>query len=414
MKKLLYVLITFFLCIFIIELFSFTVLSIKNTHFSRKAILEDQQVIIENSGSFKTQIDREIPNFLKLDILHPYLGFVYNDPTPADQLGFRNTLSPIQKKGENKVILGIVGGSFAWGTFVAGMGTLIDRLKQDEAFKNKEIVPIRLAAGGYKQPQQLMTLNYFLSLGAEFDILINIDGFNEATLPVLENIPKNTNPFFPRLWSIRVAPMSDPDFFNLIVEGKHYRNRRVQIAKIFHSETFSSSFTLNLIWQLIDNLIEKKINEINDRALRTEPTTSSYVSTGPNLNLEGRDLYQELANIWKRSSIQMNALSKANDIQYYHFLQPNQYLPGSKPLTAEERKVAVISESFKRIVQEVYPVLQKSSDDLKKKGIKFKDLTMTYADQNQSLYIDACCHVNSEGYNIFADRIAKFILSTKK
>ena len=34
---------------------------------------------------------------------------------------------------------------------------------------------------GYKQPQQLMAYNYLLSLGAEFDAVINIDGYNVIT-----------------------------------------------------------------------------------------------------------------------------------------------------------------------------------------------------------------------------------------
>jgi hypothetical protein len=48
---------------------------------------------------------------------------------------------------------------------------------------------VKATIGGYKQPQQLMALNWFMALGGEFDIVINLDGFNDVALPALENVP---------------------------------------------------------------------------------------------------------------------------------------------------------------------------------------------------------------------------------
>ena len=36
-------------------------------------------------------------------------------------------------------------------------------------------------------------------MGAEFDVLINLDGFNEAVLPITENIPYETAAAYPQL-----------------------------------------------------------------------------------------------------------------------------------------------------------------------------------------------------------------------
>jgi hypothetical protein len=60
------------------------------------------------------------------------------------------------------------------------------------------------AVPGSKQPQQLMTLNYYIALGAEYDLIINVDGFNEIVLPITDNYLTGTNPFFPRAWSFRL------------------------------------------------------------------------------------------------------------------------------------------------------------------------------------------------------------------
>jgi len=40
---------------------------------------------------------------------------------------------------------------------------------------------------GFKQPQQLQVLTYFLSVGQEFDMVVNIDGFNDVVWALNNN-----------------------------------------------------------------------------------------------------------------------------------------------------------------------------------------------------------------------------------
>ena len=54
-------------------------------------------------------------------------------------------------------------------------------------FQSKEIVILKFANPAHKQPQQLLTLNYYLSIGQELDMVINIDGFNELAVSYLNN-----------------------------------------------------------------------------------------------------------------------------------------------------------------------------------------------------------------------------------
>ena len=56
----------------------------------------------------------------------------------------------------------------------------IQELKSHPRFANQEIVLLNTAVGGYKQPQPLMVVSYLLALGAHFDAVINIDGFNDV------------------------------------------------------------------------------------------------------------------------------------------------------------------------------------------------------------------------------------------
>ena len=118
--------------------------------------------------------------------LHPYFGFVKisdaerdinNHGFPAAPYDY-----PFVKQNENQVVIGVFGGSVAAGFVGAGQERLVERLKQSPSFKDKEIVLLNFAQGGYKQPQQLLILSYYLVVGQKLDMVINLDGFNEVAL----------------------------------------------------------------------------------------------------------------------------------------------------------------------------------------------------------------------------------------
>ena len=55
----------------------------------------------------------------------------------------------------------------------------VDAIRAIPRFAGKQIWVVSFALGGYKQPQQLMVLAYYLSLGQPLDVVVNVDGFNE-------------------------------------------------------------------------------------------------------------------------------------------------------------------------------------------------------------------------------------------
>ena len=127
--------------------------------------------------------------------IHPYVGYVETPPKAlggdsngrlhaydVTPYGYADTASPIQTRAPDRLIIAVTGGSVAWSFHMHGTARLKALLQNAPALADKEIVFVNLAVSGYKQPQQLMTLNYMLILGAQFDIVINIDGFNEAAL----------------------------------------------------------------------------------------------------------------------------------------------------------------------------------------------------------------------------------------
>ncbi len=97
--------------------------------------------------------------------------------------------------------------------------------------------------------------------------------------------------------------------------------------------------------------------------------------------------------------------------QYAHFLQPNQYVSFTKKFTPEELRVAYIdNHPYKLPVERGYPFLRQYENLLVKKGVKSYDLTLVFKDITDSIYTDACCHVNEKGNCLIATTIGEIIL----
>jgi hypothetical protein len=121
-------------------------------------------------------------------------------------------------------------------------------------------------------------------------------------------------------------------------------------------------------------------------------------------------MFTDYAEIWARSSLEMELLCAGYGIRYLHFLQPNQYLPGSKTLTAEERAVAydqAVGDTQR--VATAFPIFAARGRDLRIQGVDFIDLTMLFKDEPRSVYLDTCCHLNQLGNQQLAEAIARAI-----
>ena len=103
-------------------------------------------------------------------------------------------------------------------------------------------------------------------------------------------------------------------------------------------------------------------------------------------------------------SQQLAHLCATNGFEYFHFLQPNQYVPGSKVLAPEEVRDAYRPASrTAKLVPEAYEDLRAAGQQLVAAGVRLHDLTGVYAEVEEAVYIDACCHVNGMG-NVYMAR----------
>lgn len=351
-----------------------------------------------------------------IDTLHPYLGYVRQprtDDNQVSQWGFHDRRSPIHQRSSRKVIIGILGGSVAE-EFADGAGQrLCEALRRAPRFADKEIVIVHLALAGYKQPQQLMVINYLTSLGGEFDVLLNIDGFNEVALPAAANVPNGVFTSYPFNWQTRVTESTDPAILRVVGRITVRKELSQAWAARMTASPARYSATLNLIWHAYDDALWNGIFRDHGLLGKMLPAHTSYCATGPPQKFaNAADLYAHCAGIWMRSSAQLHQLAAGGGILYFHFLQPNQYVPGSKDMGSEERHLAIAAwHDYRAHVEGGYPWLQRFGARLREQGVRFRDLTQLFADEKLPTYRDDCCHYNQRGNELLADEIARTIVA---
>jgi hypothetical protein len=256
-----------------------------------------------------------------------------------------------------------------------------------------------------------MALSYILAQGRQFDVIINIDGFNEVALHAPENEKHNVSPIYPRSWFSRVGQIREPGILKLYGRAALLETEIRDTAGFFSHRPLSCSPACHLLWRARSRILEKRLRETMS-AIEDSPFDVPFVRTGPDYRpASEEDLYRDLVQIWEASSRQMRALCDANDIRYYHFLQPNQYVPGSKPLDEKEMKTAFReNHPYRAGVAQGYPLLREAGKRLRAAGENFADLTEVFAATPEPIYTDDCCHFGERGNEIMAAKIAETIM----
>ena len=349
-----------------------------------------------------------------LSVPHPFLGYVY-DPSadnegyrqlhfgvPIADSGFVDVISPIQKRDPDRFVVGIVGGSVAYQVATLGGNALKATLRKSPMLRDKEIVIVRLALGGWKQPQQVMVLSYVLAMGGEFDAVVNIDGFNEVALAPFHNLPHGVAAHYPRSW-YDFAP-SNPGS----IAGLSFL--RARFAGWMSALRYS--ITANLAWKLVDANLGWRIAVGSSVPQNDSPMGPlSFSERGDRLYTSQGNVERDLAWIWAQGSRTLQQISSGAGALYVHALQPNQYT-GSKPLSDQERRSAFQSgHPYAQPTARGYPHLVREGRSLRAEGVHFLDLSGAFDDQTKTLYVDSCCHFNARGNKILARRIGREIVA---
>jgi hypothetical protein len=325
---------------------------------------------------------------------------------------------PYQRKHDDEFIIGVFGGSV--GVWFCQLGTdrLVAALKQQGAFKARHVTPLCFSHEGYKQPQQALVLAYFLSIGQPFDLVVNIDGFNEVALGRL-NDRHGLDASMPSV--MHIDPLINlinqstltPDKLESLARISRYKRQLNALGdRINRNRIASVNLVLEQYFRIVSN---RHVAELYAFArLPSNPSDSSVVYVTPRANERSEgELFDDIARTWATASTLMNDLLSARSVPYVHVLQPNQYYT-QRRFSAEEARVALNQESpFKDGVEKGYPVLLQTvaSGVWQKNGVRFIDATGIFDREPSPVYMDDCCHYTRRGNEMLADYIAAAIQS---
>ena len=347
----------------------------------------------------------ELAEIAQRRILHPYMGYAMDRP---ETMGIGGKNHPLQKRAQGKFIVAVAGGSVANQVRTALAGAFRSEFER----RGLELEPIVISfpVDGFKQPQQLASIGFFLALGAEFDVVINIDGFNDIVLPIVDNYQRGVYPFYPRSWDSFVNRR--PSQRTILAAGEIAFLRREQLERIARAQ--SSVLARSAVMGLIHNRelrrAAARIASIQ-RDLLAEKTDLPFEAQGPYEEYDDIALvYAEAASVWATSSILMQHLLEGTGAAYFHVLQPNQYVVGSKLLTDSEKEIAYdMSHPYAEVATRGYPYLFEASRRIVDAGVHFFDATQVFRDVAEDVYQDPCCHVNRFGKELVARSIAGWV-----
>ncbi len=360
------------------------------------------------------------------EVFHPYFGVglrtgdrknprPYGEEQLADY-GFEQDAGPLLKKRDpRRFVINITGGSVArgfldWG----GDDVLRKELSKLPELKDKEIVFSSTAFYGHKEPQQLLAIEYVMSLGATFDMIVSLDGFNEVTMGKIYNLDYGASPFYPYGWFGRLwQANADPELTLLRAGGELLARQRSALAAAFARSLPGRLMTGNLLWKILDTRAAGELEKTGRELTLYKPgdRLRALIDPGPLPDYRSADdLVADAASVWENATRQLGLLSRANGIAYLSALQPNQYA-GAHAMTKAEKSLAWDEQSpFRPYVDHGYPLLREAGKRLRAEGIAFADLSDAFDGIHTAVYTDNCCHFNAPEPNaVLAKRLAKEI-----
>lgn len=360
---------------------------------------------------------------------HPFFGFIQN-PSPDFRPGFKvNNYGfispydyPFKKFKKNQFVIGIFGGSVAsdFSIFQVQNKILPQYLKQVPGLQDKEFVILSFATGGYKQPQQLLILNYFLALGQELDLVVNIDGFNEVALSNLNN-KNQINLAMPSIQHI--SPLTSLANNSLSIEAMQatirIKENKTRINEGLESLQHCSlaacdALTSVYVQNLVNNYRKDVIAFEKERSKKQQDEEGSVIFINKNKSiLEDSAAFEQMAWNWAKSSIFMHKVLSASNVPYFHVLQPNQYYQTKRVFGEAEKRIAFNKETpYAKAVELGYPAILGKFPNLQKNNINILNGVKVFDKTKDAVYVDSCCHYNQAGEVIFSNYVGSSILES--
>jgi hypothetical protein len=250
--------------------------------------------------------------------------------------------------------IAIVGGSVAAGFAQAAKERLFERLSADPRLADRPLRILKIARGGYKQPQQVNMVAYLLLMGWAPDAVVNIDGFNEVAIGN-QNAQQGAHPLYP----------SVSHWGHMVTNGRSGDDSREAALRLLRVQADIEAFAdlgRAMCWSaILGRAAQRRMSELGELY---QDANKDYVRSvqehgarlalfGPSFDPALDEVAQVIARGWAEGSRSLQAICTAEGIDYVHVLQPTLHDEGAKSPTATEIRVggmgrACVCDEFRR------------------------------------------------------------------
>lgn len=313
-------------------------------------------------------------------------------------------------------VVAIFGGSVASGFCQDEAEYLEEALALHPDLKGRTPVVLNFAAGAVKQPQQLFYLNYFLGLGQKFDLVINIDGFNDVPGAVA-NRYHGFHPAMPQamllksfdvMTSVPRLDRASLKYFTRLARAEHRLHKMGQSPWRYLLPGAIKSRQRAAIQHLrryppealeVDSLME--VQRAGER---------DYLAEGP----EGRaEIRGEVVDLWKNYTRLMIGACDFAGVPYIHAIQPNRS-HFNKVLSGGDAEVLTrpMNRLFEAVVRDAWPEMIEFLSEIGKFRRIYCHMTDVMDDLTEDVLADADCHFNARGHRAMAERLCAYLDAT--
>jgi hypothetical protein len=339
--------------------------------------------------------------------LHPFLGYTFRPSFEgANAQGFHGGVPSLPyRPAEDELVVGVFGGSVAMQVADAREHVVKILLPAARDRGWARVTVISFAIGGWRQPQHFNAMVRWLD---EVDVIVLVEGFNEVIHLGDWHLARQPAEF---PWSAVYAPLArQPSAAEALDRAELIRlhARAARFTRRLDAPLLRSSALVHLAWRAWAAGYESRV-----AALRRALENASFDGAAPERDPDAIALEREgYLRWWHELLLYSDAIARLRGKPFFHFVQPNQYDRGSKPLSPEERESFTRNAAWFDEVTPRYATVERMTRQLRAAGVDSTHLGRLFADTPQTVYVDDCCHFNRLGVEMLAGAVARHVAAS--
>lgn len=340
--------------------------------------------------------------------LHPYLGYTYRPRVGgASAEGFFAGVPalPYRASGD-ELVIGLFGGSVAMQLAESGARMVDVLLPAARALGYARVTVLSFAIGGWRQPQHFNAMVRFLD---SVDVVVLVDGFNEV-IHLGDWHLAHRPAEYPWI-DVYDALARQPSRREIVLRAELLEEHAAaaRVTRVFQRPVLRSSALAHLVWRVLVARHERAVARLRSEVAESAPRRTDPTIDGPAAITARREDYFRW---WHELLAFSNAITRARGKPFFHFVQPNQYVRGAKPLSREEHESFTRHTEWFDEVTPRYATVAAMTARLRDEGVDSTFLGDLFANTRETVYVDDCCHLNARGVELLATAVARHVAAS--